>query len=211
MSDDDLSSLSGFTDYSTDIDETSDLESFDEKTVINENIKKINEETEKSDLNSESSENSDIEDDNNDSDNESISNSDIDTPDIKINKKKEETKEENKVKINEKCLYKIINKDTLNKHTFNKHIEVVKKEDRITRPILTRYEYVAALSTRAKQISLNAKPMIKNAAELSKKLDPRQIAEIEIKETRTCPLYIVRPLPNFKEEHWDINELELIY
>lgn len=89
-------------------------------------------------------------------------------------------------------------------------IIIVSKDKRITRPILTRFEYVNALGTRASQIANGAKILIKNADEIKKIKSPVEIAEIEIRETRTCPLIIVRPLPNNKEEHWDINELELL-
>ena len=89
-------------------------------------------------------------------------------------------------------------------------IIVISKENRITKPILTRFEYVNALGTRAAQIANGAKILIKNAEELKKVKSAVEIADIEIRETRTCPLIIVRPLPNNKEEHWDINELELL-
>ena len=84
-------------------------------------------------------------------------------------------------------------------------IVIVSKEKRITKPILTRYEYINALGTRAVQIANGAKILIKNADEIKKVKSP-----VEIRETRTCPLIVVRPLPNNKEEHWDINELELL-
>ena len=89
-------------------------------------------------------------------------------------------------------------------------IIIVSKEKRITKPILTRYEYINALGTRAAQIANGAKILIKNANEIKKVKSPVEIAEIEIRETRTCPLIVVRPLPNNKEEHWDINELDLL-
>jgi DNA-directed RNA polymerase subunit K/omega len=88
-------------------------------------------------------------------------------------------------------------------------ITIVKKENRITLPILYKYEYVNALGTRAAQIANGAKIMIKNGEDLRKIKTSIEIAEEEIK-LRTCPLIIVRPLPNNKEEHWDINELELL-
>jgi DNA-directed RNA polymerase subunit K/omega len=195
MSEDDLSSLNGMSDneITSDIDDINIPESIDD---LDKNKDEI-------------SDNENEEDDDDDDDittSETISPKDEEIKDNLKNKNKQK-----KIKQDENCLYKIIHKDKLLNHSFNKHIEVVKKENRITRPILTKYEYVAALSVRAKQLSLNAKPMIKNAIEISKILDSRQIAEMEIKKTRTCPLIIVRPLPNFKEEHWDINELELIY
>ena len=89
-------------------------------------------------------------------------------------------------------------------------ITIVKKENRITMPVLTKYEYVNALGTRAAQIANGAKIMIKNSEELLQSKSPVEIAEIEILKTRTCPLIIVRPLPNNKEERWSINELELL-
>lgn len=90
------------------------------------------------------------------------------------------------------------------------HKTVINKENRITKPILNRYEYINALGTRASQIANGAKIMIKNANDLKKIKSPVEIADIEIRETRTCPFIIVRPLPNNMEEHWDINELELL-
>lgn len=87
---------------------------------------------------------------------------------------------------------------------------IINDDNRITKPILNRYEYINALSTRASQIATGAKIMIKNANELKKIKSPVEIADIEIRETRTCPFIIIRPLPNNMEEHWDINELELL-
>lgn len=89
-------------------------------------------------------------------------------------------------------------------------ITIIKKENRITLPILYKYEYVNALGTRAAQIANGAKIMLSNGEILRKIKTPVEIAEIEILKTRTCPLIIVRPMPNNKEEHWDINELELL-
>lgn len=89
-------------------------------------------------------------------------------------------------------------------------IIIVKNSDRITKPILNRYEFVNALGTRASQIARGAKIMLSNADEIKKIKSPVEIAEIEILKTRTCPLIIVRPLPNNREEHWSINELELL-
>lgn len=87
---------------------------------------------------------------------------------------------------------------------------IINDDNRITKPILNRYEYINALSTRASQIATGAKIMIKNANELKKIKSPVEIADIEIRETRTCPFIIIRPLPNNMEEHWEINELELL-
>ena len=90
------------------------------------------------------------------------------------------------------------------------HREVIDKKNRISRPYLTKYEYVRCLGERTQQIMAGAKVMIKNADELLKIKSPKEIAKIEIKE-KCCPYIIVRPLPNNKEEHWDINELEILF
>lgn len=89
-------------------------------------------------------------------------------------------------------------------------IIIVKNSERITIPVLNKYEFVNALGTRASQIARGAKIMLANAEEIKKIKAPVEIAEIEILKTRSCPLIIVRPLPNNREEHWDINELELL-
>lgn len=99
----------------------------------------------------------------------------------------------------------------LNDHNFNNNYTIVEKKDRITTPYLTRYEYIRCLSERTKQISLGAKVMIKNANMLQKNKTPKELAQYEIKETKSCPLIIVRVLPNNTEEHWDINELEILF
>jgi DNA-directed RNA polymerase subunit K/omega len=80
---------------------------------------------------------------------------------------------------------------------------IVPKQDRITKPILFKYERVRLIGTRTKQLSLGAKPMIKNVEHLT----PKQIALLEI-EKNIIPLIIERPLPNGKFERWHIKELE---
>ncbi|ARF09493.1 DNA-directed RNA polymerase subunit 6 [Indivirus ILV1] len=81
--------------------------------------------------------------------------------------------------------------------------EIVPKEKRITKPILYKYERVRLLGDRTQQLTLGAKPMIKNIEGLTMK----QIAEVEIQEN-VIPLIIQRPLPNGKKERWYINELK---
>ena len=90
------------------------------------------------------------------------------------------------------------------------HPIVIDKKNRISRPYLTKYEYVRCLGERTQQITAGAKVMIKNADELLKFKSPEDIAKLEIKE-KCCPYIIIRPLPNNKEEHWDINELEILF
>lgn len=81
----------------------------------------------------------------------------------------------------------------------------VPNDKRITRPTLTKYERVRVLGERAKQLSLNAKPMIKDV----EKLDPKEIAKEELKRG-VLPMIIIRPLPTGQKERWKVNELKIV-
>jgi DNA-directed RNA polymerase I, II, and III subunit RPABC2 len=81
---------------------------------------------------------------------------------------------------------------------------IVEASQRITLPKLTKYERVRMIGTRAKQISLGAKVMVKNTAGLN----PIEIAKIEL-EHRMIPMKIKRVLPDNKIEIWKLSELEL--
>lgn len=81
----------------------------------------------------------------------------------------------------------------------------VKNDERISKPILTKYERVRILGERARQISLGAKPMIKGL----KNMDPKNVAKMEL-EKQVIPLIIIRPLPTGKKEKWKVSELTII-
>jgi DNA-directed RNA polymerase I, II, and III subunit RPABC2 len=81
---------------------------------------------------------------------------------------------------------------------------VVNSEDRITLPKLTKYERVRLIGTRAKQISLGAKVMVKNTNGLSS----IEIAKLEL-SYKMIPMKIKRVLPDNKIEIWKLSELEL--
>lgn len=138
----------------------------------------------------------------------------------------ETTGESNKIKNdddepgdeNDTCLYNIGKKlkssmldiDELDDELFNEEQVVhnkiiVKPEDRITKPILTKYERVRLLSERRKQLILGAKPMVKVNSLISEK----DIATLEL-NSKVMPLIIVRTLPNGDTEHWKLDELEII-
>jgi DNA-directed RNA polymerase subunit K/omega len=70
---------------------------------------------------------------------------------------------------------------------------------------LFKYEKVRLLSTRAKQLSGGAKPMIKDTTGLSSK----EIALLELKN-KMIPLIIERPIPNIGIERWKLSELEIM-
>lgn len=76
-------------------------------------------------------------------------------------------------------------------------------KDRITKPILTKYERVRLIGERVKHLSLGAKPMIKNTLNMSS----RKIAELELKHN-VIPIIIVRNVPNGIIEEWKISELK---
>jgi DNA-directed RNA polymerase subunit K/omega len=80
----------------------------------------------------------------------------------------------------------------------------MKKNVRLTKPVLFKYEKVRLLSTRAKQLAQGAKPMIKNTTGLSSK----EIALLELKN-KVIPLIIERPVPNSGVERWKLSELEI--
>lgn len=82
--------------------------------------------------------------------------------------------------------------------------EYVDPSQRITFPILTKYEYVRLLSTRTPQLSGGAKMMIKNG----ENMNPRDVAQYEL-EMKKMPIHIIRPLPNGKKELWKLSELSL--
>ena len=79
----------------------------------------------------------------------------------------------------------------------------VASNKRITKPRLFKYERVRILGDRVKQLSLGAKPMVKNIRGLSAK-------EIALKELEynTMPIIIFRRLPTNAVEKWHLHELE---
>jgi DNA-directed RNA polymerase I, II, and III subunit RPABC2 len=81
---------------------------------------------------------------------------------------------------------------------------IVNPEDRITLPKLTKYERVRLIGTRARQISLGAKVMVKNTNGLS----AIELAKLEL-SLKMIPMKIERILPDNKIEIWKLSELEL--
>ena len=90
----------------------------------------------------------------------------------------------------------------------DKNIDTTKYADpdkRVTKNYMTIYERVRLVGERAKQLSLGAKPMIKNV----ENLNPKDIAKLEL-ENKVMPLIIIRTLPNGVKEKWKISELKII-
>jgi DNA-directed RNA polymerase subunit K/omega len=85
----------------------------------------------------------------------------------------------------------------------NQLSEYVKKEDRISSDRLTNYEMVRILGERTKQLTMGAKPLIKNYQNLSYD----RVAEEELKKNM-IPFKIKRPLPRGQYEIWTLDELK---
>jgi len=81
--------------------------------------------------------------------------------------------------------------------------DIIPTNQRRSKPFLFKYERVRLLGDRTQQITLGAKPMIKNTENLT----PKQIAELEL-QNNVIPLIIQRSLPNGKKERWYIKELQ---
>lgn len=82
------------------------------------------------------------------------------------------------------------------------NIVYINKEERQSLAKLTKYEMVRILGERTKQLTMGAKPLIKNY----KGLNYDKIAEEEFK-LNMIPFKIRRPLPNGKYELWNLEEL----
>lgn len=115
----------------------------------------------------------------------------------------------NKEKINECSLdYMMDNDQYYNDNEENSEINVelqnkeLKDSDKISSNRLTKYEMVRILGERTKQLTMGAKPLIKNYETLSYE----KIAEEELKLNMT-PFKIKRTLPNGKYEIWTLDEL----
>jgi DNA-directed RNA polymerase subunit K/omega len=94
------------------------------------------------------------------------------------------------------------NEAEYNKNLINNKAEYVLKENRVSTNRLTKYEMVRILGERIKQLTMGAKPLIKN----HKGLSYDKIAEEEL-ILNMIPFKIKRPLPNNMFEIWSLEEL----
>lgn len=82
----------------------------------------------------------------------------------------------------------------------------IENKDRTTDPIMTYYEMVRIIGTRAQQFNFEAPPLVKNL----EGLHPAKMAYIELISKMT-PYFIRRHLPGKRYEDWSIDELEIIH
>lgn len=110
---------------------------------------------------------------------------------------------------NDDCMYNFKENNIIDEEEFNEVFdddnmvfdEVVPENERITKPVLSIYERVRIIGDRARQLLEGAKPMIKGA----EKLNPKEIARLEL-DKGVLPFKIVRELPNGKKEIWRLKE-----
>lgn len=79
----------------------------------------------------------------------------------------------------------------------------IKTAERITKPVMNKYEKAKILGTRASQISRNAPVFVEIGEGM---IDPLEIAEKELKDKK-IPFIIRRFLPDGKFEDFRVDEL----
>lgn len=105
--------------------------------------------------------------------------------------------------------FKLIN-DAETVKSNNPETIITNKNNYITRPFLTRYEYVRILEERTQQIESGAKIMLKIPTEELLNYEPEELTMLELKY-KVCPIKIVRSIGSTTKEIWDVNELENIW
>jgi len=184
-------------DENEDDDEDDDKEKIDDEIIDDEinddeiNINDHNDDDEDNESYSDSSENNE-------------KNNDIDAD----NDDQNDNYIDNEETLSKKCYKKyLLMEDEVNLEEIfgDEDIHII-KNDRLTKPILTKYEKVRLLSVRIKQLAQGAKPLIKDYSGLSSK----EIALEELKN-KIIPLIIERPIPNVGIEKWKLSELEILF
>jgi DNA-directed RNA polymerase I, II, and III subunit RPABC2 len=85
------------------------------------------------------------------------------------------------------------------------------KENRVTLPYYTKYEYTALVGVRAQELADGAKPLVSLNNFITS--SPRfvwEVAEREILEKK-LPFIIHRRFPNGISEYWSTNELNVMW
>ena len=79
---------------------------------------------------------------------------------------------------------------------------------KISKLIMTRYEFNVVISTRTGQLSLGAIPFVEIKENVKSNMDLRKIALEELRQNK-IPFIIKRPLPNNKYEFIRVKDLSL--
>lgn len=85
------------------------------------------------------------------------------------------------------------------------------KNQRITLPYFTKYEYTTLIGIRAQQIAEGARPLISLDGILTS--SPRFVWEVAEKEVaeKKLPFIVHRRFPNGASEYWSATELNIIW
>lgn len=124
----------------------------------------------------------------------------------------EEFPEEEEVGETKVCHMKNLKKDAIvldedDSNMYGKmEYKRIPNEERVSDPIMTYYEIVRIIGTRAQQFNLGAEPLVQGIDHFP----PPQMAYIELMAKMT-PFIIRRHLPGKKYEDWRIDELEIIH
>jgi DNA-directed RNA polymerase subunit K/omega len=126
----------------------------------------------------------------------------------------DETGEGNEFYVGESkvCYMKNLDKDfvVLDEDDSNMYAKMeykkIPQEERISDPILTYYELVRIIGTRAQQFNFGAVPLVKNLGQMH----PAKMAYVELR-LKLTPYIIRRHLPGKKYEEWNVDELEQIH
>ena len=89
--------------------------------------------------------------------------------------------------------------------------EDIGKEERITLPYYSKYEYTCLLGTRAQQLAEGSRPL--SSTDGLRTDDPQFIWKLAKKEIleQKLPFIIHRRLPNGQSEYWSTMELSIIW
>jgi DNA-directed RNA polymerase I, II, and III subunit RPABC2 len=92
---------------------------------------------------------------------------------------------------------------------YNKIMAGLDKE-KLSKPIMTKYEFDQIISLRATQLALGAQAFVDTTGlKIQSNMELRQIALQELREGK-LPYIIKRPLPNNKFEYYRIRDLDLV-
>jgi DNA-directed RNA polymerase I, II, and III subunit RPABC2 len=97
--------------------------------------------------------------------------------------------------------------DKDNLETKDNHKKIIPLLERITSPMITKYEKVRLLCDRTTQLALGAKPMIRGVEQIKHHDREKMIAQLEF-EARVIPIIIERERPDGAFEEWKLSELK---
>jgi|LakMenE01Jun11ns_1017448.scaffolds.fasta_scaffold9957730_7 DNA-directed RNA polymerase subunit K/omega len=99
---------------------------------------------------------------------------------------------------------------TYTKQPFDECNKILNSLDKpkVSKMIMTKYEFNQIISLRTCQLSLGAIPFVDIVADIKSNMDLRKIALEELKQNK-IPFLIKRPLPNNKYEFVKVRDLNL--